>query len=66
MENMQEYLPILLPLIAIQFILTLLSVVPIVKHPTYRFGNRVIWIIIVCVIQFIGPMMYFVLGKGEE
>jgi hypothetical protein len=36
------------------------------KHPHYRFGNRAVWLLIVILIQIIGPVIYFVFGKEED
>lgn len=66
MSLLIEYLPFLLPLIIIQFALALIAVIHVIKHPTYRFGNQVMWIIIVLFLQFIGPVVYFVFGRGEK
>lgn len=66
MDSIQEMLPVIIPLIIIQYTLALVAIVHIVKHPTYRFGNMPMWIIIVFFIQFIGPIIYFLFGRGEE
>ena len=66
MSTLIEYLPFLLPLIIIQFGLAIFAVIHVIKHPTYRFGNQVMWIIIVLFFQFIGPVVYFVFGRGDK
>jgi len=66
MELLREYLPFLIPLIIAQVVLAITALVHVLKHPRYRFGNKGMWIIIVCVIQFIGPAVYFVFGRDEE
>jgi hypothetical protein len=62
----QEYLPFLIPLIAAQFILAAIAVVHIVKHPRYRFGNKPLWITVACLVQFIGPVVYFAFGREAD
>nr|NLJ03118.1 PLDc_N domain-containing protein [Bacillota bacterium] len=42
------------------------ALVHIFKHPTYRFGSRAMWIAIVVLFQMIGPIVYFVFGRGED
>ncbi|MDY2734459.1 PLD nuclease N-terminal domain-containing protein [Intestinibacter sp.] len=59
-------LPLLLPLIILQFILAITALVHVLRHPNYRFGNKVIWVLVVLFVQFIGPIFYFVFGRGEE
>jgi hypothetical protein len=64
--EIMEFLPFLIPIIMIELILMLTALVHVLKHKNYRFGNRVIWIIIVVCLQIIGPILYFTIGKGEE
>ncbi|MGM9533441.1 PLD nuclease N-terminal domain-containing protein [Intestinibacter sp.] len=59
-------LPLVLPLIILQFILAITALVHVLRHPNYRFGNKVIWVLVVLFVQFIGPIFYFVFGRGEE
>lgn len=66
MELLREYFPILAPLIVLEVILAVTALIHVLRHPHYRFGNKVLWCIIVLFIQFIGPVVYFVAGRGEE
>ena len=66
LEALQECLPVLLPLVIVEFILMITALVHVLRHNTYRFGNKVMWAIIVVVIQFFGPVIYFVFGRGDE
>jgi len=66
MEQITEYLPFLIPIILLELALAITALVHVLKHPNYRFGNKIMWVIIVCCIQIIGPVIYFVFGRGEE
>ena len=66
LEMILEYLPVLLPIIIIEWILAITALVHVVRHPHYRFGNKVVWILIVLFIQILGPVVYFAFGRGEE
>lgn len=66
MDLLLEYLPFLIPLIILQIGLAIFSAIHVIRHPHYRFGNQVIWLLIVLFIQFIGPLIYFVFGRGEN
>lgn len=66
MQEMIEYLPFLIPIIIIELALALTAFIHVLKHPRYRFGNKIIWILIVLLLQIIGPIIYFVFGRGEE
>ncbi|WP_153723651.1 PLDc N-terminal domain-containing protein [Sporosarcina cascadiensis] len=60
-----EYLPFLIPLILLQIGLVIFSAIHVIRHPHYRFGNQVMWLLIVLLLQFIGPLIYFVFGRGD-
>ncbi len=66
LDQLQEFLPFLIPLIIIQLALAIFSLVHVLRHPNYKFGNKILWIVIVLFIQFIGPAVYFAIGKGDE
>lgn len=61
-----EYLPFIAPLILLQIGLAIFSAIHVVRHPHYRFGNRMMWLLVVLLIQWIGPLVYFVFGRGDE
>lgn len=67
MENINEYLPFLIPLAIVEFGLLAYTIVHILKHDHYKRGNRIMWLIIALVgMNFVGPILYFILGKEEE
>lgn len=61
-----EYFPFLLPLLILQLGLAVFAVIHVIKHPTYRFGNQLMWIMMVLFLQIIGPIVYFAFGRGEK
>lgn len=65
MEKIMEYLPFLIPILIVELSLTVIALVHVLRHPHYRFGSKVLWIIL-CFVQIIGPVVYFIFGKGEE
>lgn len=64
--NIGELLPVLIPLIAVELALAAAALIHLLRHPHYRFGNKALWIVIVLLLQIIGPVIYFVIGKGED
>ncbi len=66
MDKIMEYLPFILPIIILELILMLAALIHLLKHPNYKFGNKIIWIVIVCGFQIVGPIIYFAIGKGDE
>ncbi|MCL2677713.1 MAG: PLDc N-terminal domain-containing protein [Clostridiales bacterium] len=65
MGDLKEYLPILIPLGIVSVGLLIASLAHIFTHKKYRVGNRALWVI-VSFINFIGPVLYFAIGKGDE
>lgn len=65
MESIREYLPILIPLMVLQLALTGAALWHVLTHKTYKFGNRPLWIVL-SFVQFIGPLVYFIFGRGDE
>ncbi len=66
MENLMEYLPLLIPVIILDLILIITALIHVLRHPHYKIGNKAIWIIVVLFISIIGPILYFAIGRGEE
>lgn len=66
MEELLKNLPLLLPIIIIEFALAVFALIHIFKHPHYKFGSRPLWIVIVIFVGIIGPICYFVFGRDDE
>jgi uncharacterized membrane protein YsdA (DUF1294 family) len=66
MEFLQENWLLLLPLLVIQVGLLIASLIHVFRHDTYKIGNRAVWVIVCLVVSIIGPVLYFVIGRGEE
>lgn len=66
MPNLNEMLPFLIPLIVVQFILLGYTLYHVLTHDHYKRGSRMLWLIVTIVgMEFIGPILYFLLGKEE-
>jgi len=63
---LRAYLIFLIPLAIIQLALFIAALVHILRHDTYKTGNRVIWIIVCLLANIIGPILYFIIGRGDE
>ena len=67
--NAQEIikaLPFLIPLFLLEVGLLVAAIVNIATRKRVRGGNKAVWIIIVVLISFIGPIIYFAFGREEE
>lgn len=66
MNELMEFLPFLIPLIVVQFALLGYTLYHILTHNTYKRGNRTLWLIVVIVLMnYVGPILYFLLGKED-
>ena len=66
MPDIKELLPFIIPLIIVQFVLLGYTLWHILTHSTYKRGNRTLWLIISIVgMEFIGSVLYFILGKED-
>ncbi len=67
MNEIMEFLPFLIPLVIVQFGLLAYTLYHILTHKNYKRGNRTLWLVVVIVLMnFVGPVLYFLLGKEEE
>lgn len=67
LATLKEFLPFIIPLVIVQFSLLGYTLYHILTHDHYKRGNRAIWMIVAILLSncFIGPILYFVLGKEE-
>ena len=66
MPNVNEMMPLIIPLVIVQFVLLAVTIVHILKHETYKRGNRIFWLIVAIIgTEFIGPILYFAFGKED-
>lgn len=64
--DIRELIPFLIPLVIIQFGFLGYTIYHILTHNSYKRGSRVMWLIISIVLSnFIGPILYFALGKED-
>ena len=66
MEKITEYLPFLIPLVIAEFALLGYTIHHILTHDTYKRGSRALCLIVsIVLMEFIGPVLYFLLGKED-
>ena len=66
MKAISEILPFLIPLIIAELILLIFTIRHILTHENYKRGNRILWLIIaIAGMEFIGPILYFTLGRED-
>lgn len=66
-NGLSEYLPLLIPLVLIQIGLLTFALLDLVKRPEETLnGSKVMWILIIALLNIIGPILYFILGRKDE
>ncbi|MCL1906841.1 MAG: PLDc N-terminal domain-containing protein [Propionibacteriaceae bacterium] len=65
-EAARTYLPILIPAAIIQLGLMVASLIHLATHPRVKLMPRWVWLIIIIVINTIGPILYFIVGRTDE
>lgn len=64
--NIQEFLPFLIPLAVAELVLLAITLRHILTHNHYKRGSRALWLVVAIVgMEFIGPILYFILGKED-
>ena len=67
LTELMEFLPFLIPLVIAEFALFGYTLYHILTHKTYKRGNRMLWLVLTIVLMnFVGPILYFVLGKEDS
>ncbi len=59
-------LPFLIPLFIIQVALMVIALVDLVKRERVRGGNKVVWVLVIILINIIGPIIYLLAGREES
>jgi hypothetical protein len=66
-EQFMEYLPLLIPIIIVQFVLLGITLHHILTHDNYKRGTRTLWLVVTIVLmEFVGPILYFVFGREDS
>ena len=66
LNELMEFLPFLIPMVIAEFALFGYTLYHILTHKTYKRGSRALWLALTIVLMnFVGPILYFVLGKED-
>jgi hypothetical protein len=64
MDQVQEILPFLIPIAILQVGLLIAALVDLLRRERTR-GPKWVWLLVVLFVSFIGPIVYFMLGREE-
>lgn len=63
--DFMAFIPIILPFIAVGFLLVLIALIDLYRHRKTR-KNVLVWTFIILLVNTIGPILYFVIGREES
>ena len=62
---LKQYIPLLIPVILIQLGLMIAALVDLIRREQTR-GPKWVWALVIVLVNYIGPIIYFVAGRKEE
>jgi hypothetical protein len=65
-EEFKAVLPFLVPVFLLEVGLMVFALVDLVRRKRVRGDNKVLWAILIVLVQIMGPILYLVLGRKEE
>jgi len=65
MEELIEFLPMLLPLFVIQLVLMIVGLIAFFKTEETR-GPKWVWLLLILALSMIGPILFFIFGRRTE
>ncbi len=66
LSKLLEFLPVIIPLIILELSLTITALVHLLKRNKVRRGSVVIWLLVILLVNIIGPVLYFLFGREED
>ncbi|MFV2044900.1 MAG: PLD nuclease N-terminal domain-containing protein [Anaerolineales bacterium] len=64
MENLNQWLPMLIPILLLQLGLMIFALVDLVRREKTN-GPKWVWALVIVLIGFIGPIVYLMIGREE-
>ena len=65
LSDLQKYIPFLIPVLIIQLALMITALVDLARRAHTR-GPKWVWVLVILFVNYIGPIIYFVVGRQEE
>ena len=65
LDGLVRYLPLLIPVLILELGLMAAALLDLAKR-TRTQGPKWVWALVIVFVNLIGPVMYFVAGRGDE
>jgi hypothetical protein len=64
--DLARLLPLLIPIVLLELGLLVWALLDVIRRERVRGGNKVIWILVIVLINLLGPIVYFIFGREED
>ena len=64
-DKLLDMLPFLIPLFLIELALLVIALIDVIRREKVTGNNKVVWILVIVLVQVIGPVVYFLFGRKE-
>jgi hypothetical protein len=64
--ELMRLLPMLIPVILLEFGLLVWALLDVIRREHVKGGNKLVWILVIVLINIIGPIVYFLFGREED
>lgn len=64
-SDIQQYIPFLIPVVIIQLALMIAALMDLIRRERTR-GPKWVWVLVIVLVNYIGPILYFVIGRKDE
>ena len=65
LQELSRLVPLLIPLVLIELGLMIIALWDLIKRKQTR-GPKWLWVLIILLVNFIGPIIYLVVGRQDE
>jgi hypothetical protein len=64
--ELMRLLPMLIPVILLEFGLLVWALLDVIRREHVKGGNKLVWMLVIVLINIIGPIVYFLFGREED
>ncbi len=64
MENLPQWLPLLIPVVLLQLTLLIVALVDLLRRERTR-GPKWLWLLVILFVNLIGPIVYLLVGRED-
>ncbi|UCG55332.1 MAG: PLDc_N domain-containing protein [Dehalococcoidia bacterium] len=65
LDTIIEILPFIIPLFILQLGLMIVALVDLIKRQKAKSHNKILWALLIVLVNIIGPVVYFIFGREE-